>query len=345
MKKYTLIPLLCLTSFLGVTLEAFALQTHYNVSSYGKISYPETPPARGNIFSVSIWTGASDYYLQKAKELGVGWVRIDNAGHWGIVEPQKGVYSWEAGDRLVNWARANNIQPYIDVIYTPKWASGVDDIKAPPKDMNDYKNFVYQIVKRYNLKVVSIWHEPATFFRGSIDQYVELTKAGYEGAKQANPNCIVLGNYGYSLKNIYSSGFPLDELVKRGFFNYVDALTSSTYTANRPPEDSLAVWLKDLREYLTAQGKPDMEFWDGGFGYALSPGTGPGGSYTLEEQADVTVRHCRVLLDDPYVRFTNYWALHGSGGDIKLFTLIDMDTKEPRPVYYAYQNLIKERVS
>ena len=62
----------------------------------GFFVYPFFPifPARGNIFSVHIWTGASDHYLQKAKELGVGWVRIGNGGNWGLIENPKGVYNW-----------------------------------------------------------------------------------------------------------------------------------------------------------------------------------------------------------------------------------------------------------
>ncbi|MFQ5821940.1 MAG: endo-1,4-beta-xylanase [Candidatus Heimdallarchaeota archaeon] len=350
MKKYTLVSLLCLTSFLSVSLKAFALQTPYDISSYGKISYPEPPQARGNIFSVSIWTGASDYFLQKTAELGVGWVRIGNGGNWRIIEPQKGVYNWESADRIVNWARANGIEPYIDVIYTPDWATSKEPYnkKNPPDDLNDYRNFVYQLVKRYNLEVVSIWHEPHIFFHGSIDEYVELTKAGYEGAKQANPNCKVLGNFGHSPKHIYDSDFPLDGLVQRGFFNYIDALTTSTYTGGRivGPEGSLAIWLEDLRDYLIAQGKPDMEFWDGAFGYSIAPedvDTPAGGHWTLEEQADLTVRHCQVILADPHVKFTNYWPLHGSGNGV-YYTLIDMDTLEPRPVYYAYQDFISTHV-
>lgn len=346
MKKRILVSLLCLTSFLSVSPRAFALQTSSNVSSYGEISYSEPPPARGNIFSVSVWTGASDYFLGKAAELGVGWVRIGNAGNWKLRELQKGVYSWESVDRIIDWARTNGIEPYIDVGGTPDWATSKEPYnkKNPPDDMNDYKNFVYEIVKRYNLKVVSIWHEPHGFFDGSIDEYVELTKAGYEGAKAANPECIVLGNYGYSPRHIYDSNFPLDGLVERGFFAYIDALTTSTYTGGRPPEDTLAVWLRDLREYLIVQGKPDMEFWDGGFGYSIAPegvDTPAGGHVTLEEQADLTVRHSQVILADQHVMFTNYWTLHGSG-ECVYYTLLDMETKEPRPAYYAYQNFIEE---
>ena len=173
--------------------------------------------------------------------------------------------------------------------------------------MNDFKNFVYQLVKRYNLKVVSIWHEPHVFFSGTIDQYVALTKAGYEGAKQANPNCKVLGNYGYSPEHIYDSKYPLDELVKRGFFNYIDALTCSTYTGGRTvgPEGSLRYWLQDLKEYLNSKGKSSMEFWDGGWGYNVGPGNPSGGDWTLEQQADLVGRHVKVTNEFSWVKFTS----------------------------------------
>jgi len=244
-----------------------------------------------NIFSVSIWTGASDYYLEKTKELGVGWVRIGNAGNWGIIEYEKGGYHWDSADRIVNWAKANGIKPYISVAYTPEWArpSGTTN-KHPPTNMEDYKNFVYTIVSRYNLDVVNLWNgEPRGFFDGTEDEWVELIRAGYEGAKEANPDIIVAAGYGYSIRHIYEDPFSLDTLVQKGFLNYIDALDVHTYTGDTLPEDVLPTWLSDLRNYLIAHGQGDMNIYASEFGYDLSPDWPAGGYHTLEEQANWTV--------------------------------------------------------
>ena len=343
MKKIFTILLLCLICLFGTNVQATTTKISANVQSYGIVTIPNLPVQSGNGYSVSVWTGASDQILNYIEDLGVGWVRIDNAANWKIVEPEKGIFEWEKGDRMVNWARANNIEVFMDVFYTPDWANGGKGQRYPPDNMNDYKNFVYQVVKRYNLKVVNIWSEPYGFFSGTIDQYVALTKAGYEGAKQANPNCKVLGNYGYSPRHIYDSGFPLDELVKRGFFNYIDALSCSTYTGGRTtgPEGSLRYWLQDLKDYLVSKGKPDMEFWDGGWGYGVGPGVQAAGDWTLEEQADLVSRHLKVTNEFSWVKFTNYWVIY-CNDESGITALIDPASRLPRPAYYAYRDTVKE---
>lgn len=296
-----------------------------------------------NTFSVTVWTHAHELILEKAKELGVGWVRIGNAGNWAIIEPQKGVYHWESADRMVNWARANNIEPFISVVYTPEWArpTGTSLQYPPTLAPEEWKNFVSSIVKRYSLKVVGLWNgEPRGFFEGTEDQWVALIKAGFEGAKQADPNVIVCAGYGYSMKHIYEDPFSLDTLTGKGFLNYVDALDVHTYTGNTPPEDCLPGWLSDLRSYLISKGYPDMPLYCTEFGYTLAPGTPWGGSHTLESQAAWAVRHTEILSGDPHVRLVNYWCLHDTSVQTKLITLLDMDLKEPRPVYYAYRNFI-----
>jgi PKD repeat protein len=344
--------LLCKEMILCLLVITANLRAYYVLPGTGEDEQSITPTVETkNKFSVSIWTEASDELLQKTVELGVGWVRIGNFGNWALREPKKGVYNWVETDRLANWARAHGIELYVNVGYTPAWArpSGTTD-KHPPTNMEDYKNFVYTIVKRYNLRVVGLWDaEPMGYFDGTQDQWVALIKAGYEGAKKAaeetNRNVIVAAGYGYSIRHIYDGDFPLDGLVKKGFLNYVDALDVHTYTGNTPPEDVLPTWLKNLREYLKSKGKGDMPIYATEFGYSCAPvGTrqSPGGGYhSPEEQADWTVRHAQILYNDPYVRLINYWALH-LGEEDQYYALINRYTGEPRPVYYAYQDFIRE---
>lgn len=302
-----------------------------------------------NIFGATIW-----YHIAEEKpetqrlveDLGAGYVFVGNMGRWRFLEPIKGDYRWRLPDDAYNWATSRGLETAAYLYDTPKWASTRPDAENynqyPPVDMNDYKNIVNLFVKRYNPKIVILWPEPHVTFVGTHQEYVNLIKAGYEGAKAANPECKVLAEYGYSIRHIYDSKYPLDSLVKLGMLDYADGLACSTYTGNIRPEERLPMWLKDLRDYLTGIGKGDLPLYAKEWGYSIAPPdveTPAGGHWTKEEQAENTKKACEILFNDPYVKLISYWNMYASGNGV-YYSLLETDRVTPRPVYHAYRDLI-----
>ena len=92
---------------------------------------------------------------------------------WFEIEPEKGKFDWAGLDRLVDKCVKAGIKPVICFYGTPRWASNTpDDTRYvvhvwaynayAAKDVNDWTNFVGQLVKRYGDRVDTweVWNEP-----------------------------------------------------------------------------------------------------------------------------------------------------------------------------------------
>lgn len=117
---------------------------------------------------------------EEAQELGIGWVRSDLP--WPLLEPQKGQFQWVAADATIKKVEGMGLQFLPMVGYSPKWAAtNPNNAKSPPKDVQDWTNFVEQLVARYsaapyNLRYFQVWNEPtpkAGFFTGTPEQYID----------------------------------------------------------------------------------------------------------------------------------------------------------------------------
>lgn len=115
-----------------------------------------------------------------AQELGIGWVRSDFP--WPLLEPQKGQFQWAGADATVKKIEGMGLQFLPMVGYTPGWAAtDPKNAKSPPKNTQDWSDFVEQVVARYsaapyNLRYFQIWNEPtprAGFFTGTPEQYID----------------------------------------------------------------------------------------------------------------------------------------------------------------------------
>ena len=93
------------------------------------------------------------------ERLDVKWLRIDF--DWDHMEPQEGQYNWRDVDRVVDFAEKHDMRVMGSIAYTPRWASGVADRAAPPRDPNKYVAFVREVVRRYRGRIhaLGIWNE------------------------------------------------------------------------------------------------------------------------------------------------------------------------------------------
>lgn len=192
-----------------------------------------------------------------------GGIRIwDNGVRWDEVNTDKGVYDWTVLDRVVANAQASGAKDIMYVLgYTPTWAAS--NVKPPcqpgyytnceyfpggsssgPKDVEDWKNWVREVVTRYKGRITQyqMWNEAnlsAMFSSASGDSAVEmaeLTVAAQRVIRQVDPRAKVI--------TASSTIVQTKKFVKSGWLKrYLKALKSR---GGKP--DGIAVhlypWLK-----------------------------------------------------------------------------------------------------
>ena len=160
--------------------------------------------------------GVCLYYhdeLEPTARTGIKWVRLDFPWPHSEWEPDK--YVWTVFDPWVKEATALDLSISAVLLQTPAWASSAPqgislDSKFtpqslssykdyywtyPPKDMEDWREFVDTVLKRYHrlIKYWEIWNESDfIFWWGTYEQYAELLKVGYQAIKKVDPDAQVL---------------------------------------------------------------------------------------------------------------------------------------------------------
>lgn len=192
------------------------------------------------LFSAVAWSADSSPYginshvpnnqvLDLIAQAGIKWIRVDF--NWFQLEPAKDSYNWGFMDSVVNNARARGLEIFATLAYTPSWASGTSNVADPPRDINDWYDFVYDTVNRYKSKIKywGMWNEPnlKDFFTGNGWQYREwILKTGAQAAKAADPSCLVLGP---ELAHLKGWSDFMEEALKEGGANYIDIITHHCY--------------------------------------------------------------------------------------------------------------------
>lgn len=134
------------------------------------------PPGR---LSPSLEDFVSVVYLPAEgfeRQLAIGWARMDFA--WGKIEPQQDVWVWERFDNLIREAHKRGMEVLPLLAYTASWAATEVGTKGPPKEVQDWEDYVEHVVQRYsrppfNLHFFQVWNEPtrkAGFWRGETDE-------------------------------------------------------------------------------------------------------------------------------------------------------------------------------
>jgi hypothetical protein len=112
--------------------------------------------------------------LNKIKEANIKWIRCDF--DWDVIEPQKSIFDYSKTDPIVSFCKNNDINIFPTIGYTPGWANGNQGHNYPPNDVNQWTNFVTEVINRYknDINVWGIWNEPnlAEFFQGSMNDYI-----------------------------------------------------------------------------------------------------------------------------------------------------------------------------
>lgn len=306
---------------------------------------------------------------------------------WLRLEPQRGQYAWQETDEVVALAKRYGLRLVPMLLYTPHWASTapfapLNYQHAPPADYADYRDFVYAVVSRYkpygaspltadgygitdwaiwnepNLRTAGAELEPSGSWTGSLEEYLLLLRAGYEGAHAADPDCNVLNG---GLADIFwaEGGLYLPAALERfydpdgdgdasdGARPFFDTLNIHTYQVDTPE----ATWYEDRLEALVKVmerfGDGEKPIWvtETGYGSVTAP---VAESLFVDEktQADAVTLIYRALSAYPQVERVFWWSLR----DYYANASAESEAMEahyglmranfmPKPAYLAYGRL------
>ena len=209
-----------------------------------------------------------EYHMDSAyvRKLGAKLVRNQAAFAWYTVEPQKGQFNWSTTDEFVKRTKKDGMQCLAVLGKWPHWAAQepTDDEKAnmqkyhdsftswKHKDINDWRDYVYQTVSRYkdDVKYWEIINEVnfkapynAAAFTGTNEEYAQLLKTAYEAAKEADPDCVILTS-GFTSNSSADPTLPLMLTGSEYADGYFDVYNIHGYNGTKVWENAVA----NLRE-------------------------------------------------------------------------------------------------
>jgi len=306
---------------------------------------------------------------------------------WRSIEPQPGVYEWDETDEVVALAKRYDLRLVPMLLYTPQWASTarfapLDYQRAPPADYDSYRDFVYAVVDRYKPHGTSpltsdgygitdwvMWNEPnmssdsetpspGEFWTGSLEAYLHLLRAGYEGAHAADPDCNVLNG---ALADVFwaESESDLVTALERfydpdgngdaadGGRPFFDTLNVHTYQLGTPDSAWYETRLEAIRQVMERFGDEQKPVWitETGYGSAAVPPADL--SYVDEETQAAAVRLIYETCSAyPQVERVFWWSLRSYYSDASAsnqameahYGLLRANFA-PKPAYLAYAQL------
>jgi len=151
-------------------------------------------------------------YHSYANLIGIRWGR--QGAQWDKVEPMQGQFDFEAYDKLINSAKAHNIENLTVLTHSAPWASsapkGVDNRnKYPPKKemVSAWKDYIETVVKRHpEVQYFEVWNEPNIDWFLHSDQNYKIYVD-----RILKPAAEVIHKYGRKVVGLsFTTEWPLD---------------------------------------------------------------------------------------------------------------------------------------
>ncbi len=235
-----------------------------------------------------------DYRAGLAAAAGVNHVREEFG--WGDIEQRQGYFTWDRSDYLVATAEAYNLSIIGRLGMSAPWASSApadpnlsnEDIASyPPKDLDDYIDYVRATVSRYHDRVHhwEVWNEPdgPLFWRPQEDAeaYAEMLKRTYAAIKEIDPTAVVISG------GLAGFDHPfMEKLRAAGAMNSFDAFGLHTFVDNAPEQSEALTWIEQATAYL-ARYAPGKKIWITEVSWSTcTPGSMCSGGVSEQAQAE-----------------------------------------------------------
>gem|GEM_PF-4241278 len=312
------------------------------------------------VFSSPVETGMRDKNSSFGRHIynpfpegcrGVAWTRQYIT--WAGIEPEKGKYHWEGTDNLINQCYQLGLNILVDLYSAPQWAAMPPQegwVKPTgaltgwhhfaPKDLDAWGRFVYEAVSRYKDKVKywEIYNEPYNFnmffIGGSAQLYADVLKVAYQKAKEADPDCKIVGISGYPwwAKQVFQcGGYPYLDIVSIHNYQFTEA----------SPEEEKGYFLKgikEIKEVMKEFGK-EKPVWSTETGWPTHVGTqGTWPGVPEELQARYTPRAQIIALSEGIEKV--FWFkqddLSGAPQEFLYHFGFLYEDSSPKPAFVSY---------
>lgn len=206
--------------------------------------------------------------------LNFGMVRLwDSRTRWADLEPARGQWKFGRLDHYVNEARANGAQVLYTLGSTPRWASARPDepcsygngCAAEPRDMEDWREYVRVVARRYRGKICcyELWNEPKfsdiardrkfqQFFTGSIASMVEMARIARQVLNEEDASAMLL------TPGFVNGPDRLDLFLSAGGRKYVQGIAYHFYAND---ENFMVREIETVRALLHKHGLQNLPLW------------------------------------------------------------------------------------
>ncbi len=301
--------------------------------------------------------------IKSIEELNVGAIRVPL--EWQLVKLQEGKYDWSTVDLLLKVAQAKQIEVLFTIrtdfpkeTIKHKRKRGAIEIHPELLDKKEWVHFVETLANRYRgQKVIyEIENEvnEETFWKGTLEQYLELLEAGYDVIKKADPSARVLPSaMGCGFLQNSPSGWVGEKAWKRHdgwlkpilFTKKFDAVNVHNYyfpseiTANGLFFGS---YLQHIRDLIKGSGLDGRPIWITETGFVSHP-TDAGGRRddgSNERQAAWLTEAYQQAFESGVERV--YWLLLRDRKEAYFGSMGLEDAKgNPRPSWNAFRQFAK----
>ena len=272
----------------------------------------------------------------KIAAIGVKWIRLQSG--WMRTERERGVYSFEWLDEIVDNLRARGMIPWITLcygnpLYTERAKTAFGAVGCPPIETEDARNgwlrYVDAVVRHFAGRVTwyEVWNEPDLayswkhdHFEGEKDygpdaaEYAAFAAATADAVHAADAQAKVIG------MSLSGKADFFYAVLRNGLCDHVDALSYHSYKADENTHSGVG----RLYRAITDEFRPSLPLIQGESG-AQSSSTGAGAMHGFAwTPARQTKWLLRNLIPDlaAGVMFTSYFssldmveALRGTVGD------------------------------
>ncbi|WP_258535681.1 glycoside hydrolase family 5 protein [Bacillus sp. 03113] len=277
------------------------------------------------------------------KDAGFKYVRRDM--FWSTIENNKSKFDFKntGYDQLTNSLIDNGITPYYILNYSNKLYEANSSI-VTEKGRKAFCKFVEEATIRYKNKgiVWEIWNEPNGGFwepKPNYDEYALLVEEVSKVIKKNDPSGIIVAP---ALAGLNKQSLDwLNEILKRGMINNIDALSVHPYRGYNP--ETVIQDYQSLRELITKYTKKKVPIISGEWGYSTGKGWA-GLNLTDQQQAEYAAR---MFLINHYEKIPiSIWydwkddGTNPNNGEHN-FGLRENDVTKPKLSYYSVKALNK----
>jgi hypothetical protein len=301
--------------------------------------------------------------IKSIEELGVGTIRVPL--QWQLVRTLPGEYDWSTIDLLLKVAQTKQLEvlfsirtTFREIVQKKSTRRAPTRTGRPSINKEEWVHFVGTLANRYQGQGVNYEIEnevnDGALWKGTLEQYLELLKAGYDGIKKADPNAKVLSSAMRCgiLQNSQSGWVgekawkwhdgwlkPIFSTKKFDVVNVHNYYFPSDITANGLTFRS---YLQHIQDLMKESGLGDRPIWITETGFVSLPTDASGrvdnGSY--EKQAAWLTEAYQQALEFGAERI--YWLLLRDRKEAYFGSMGLVDAKgDPRPSWNAFRQFAK----